>query len=39
VNGTEMRDLFVGGGSVGGNTGEERTCFSPVGKTGIVVMD
>lgn len=37
AKGIEMRDLLVGGGPAGDNTGEDRTCFWPVGRTGIVI--
>lgn len=32
------RDLLAGGGPAGDDTGDERTCFSPVGNTGIVLQ-
>lgn len=32
------RDLLAGGGPAGDDTGDERTCFSPVGNTGIVFL-
>lgn len=37
ANAPENRDLLAGGGPAGDDTGDERTCFSPVGNTGIVL--
>ena len=38
TNVPENRDLLAGGGPTEDDTGDERTCFSPVGNTGIVFL-